>query len=217
MASLALATVLLGDVAYQAAMHVRWRRWVNRYAVAAQPPATRPASSRPASPSAGGPGSKPIQVSAAIRRRNPFGPPVKKGHNLILTGVLGNMAFFRNQNNPAEMVTIIEGGSDKGVTVQSINGYEVTILYEGKPQVMKLFDGPGGQPPPVAAPGPPGGGPEMPRVKGGGPVPPSAAPPAPPAGGARVMKGEPPTGVVIEGNVPPEVLEKMQRPVEINR
>lgn len=83
------------------------------------------------------------------------------------------MAFFRTRQG--ESLTIQEGNSDRGVTVKSINGYEVTIEYEGKPQVMKLFDG-------KSDGGAPGGSPPMTTEREGAGMP-EMPPPSPPHSG----------------------------------
>lgn len=209
-ASMTIAAVLFGDAIYQVVMHVRWRTWVGRYAAAQ--PATQPSATRPASgPDSAAP---PPKLSAAIRKRNIFAPPRPKGHGLALTGVLGHLAFFRTQQN--ETVTIAEGASDRGITVKSINGYDVTIEYEGKPQTLNLF----------AGGGPGGGGP-------GGPPPSMSADfavhgrvmearsmsvPAP-----QAMPSGPNQAIVIEGapamkiSSPDELPEEIRRQIEMKR
>jgi hypothetical protein len=174
MAMAGLAVLMLADVFYQAGMHIAWRRWLPS-ASAAAPAATQPASSQPASSqpasqpasrSKDGPpsrqaektrSSKPHEVSAAIKRRNVFAPVPAKGHGMRLTGVLGRLALFQKGGRT---VGIEEGQSAQGVKVVSIQGYEVTIEYEGKPETMKLFAKGGGGPgeAPMGA-GPPGRGP----------------------------------------------------------
>lgn len=152
----AVAALMLVDVVYQAVMHARWRSWLGRHAAAAVPttqpvttqPQSQPAGVAPTAPAERPP--KPIEISAVIRNRNVFAPPKPKGHGLALTGVLGNMVLFRS--GQGESVTIEEGKSDRGVTVKAINGYEVTIEFEGKTETLRLFPAGGG-----------GGGPAMPE------------------------------------------------------
>lgn len=74
--------------------------------------------------------------------------PKPTGHGLSLTGVLDNVAFFRNREG--KDVSIEEGKSGEGgVKVTTIEGTNVTIDYEGKPETMRMFP---------ASPEPPSGG-----------------------------------------------------------
>lgn len=152
------AALLLADVVYQTYKHAVWRRWISgNVAVAAvstqpastQPAGTQPAGSQPASQptSAPAPAKKPAEISAALRKRNLFVAPKPTGHGLSLTGVLGRIAMFRNREG--KPVSIEEGKTEGGVTVKSIDGYEVAIVFQGKPETMKLFAG-GGAPPTAA-------------------------------------------------------------------
>ena len=176
-AAAAVAVLMLADVVYQIGVHVAWRRWMPSAEAAevatTQPAATQPAGTQPAE--GGKPGedgdkakqeekkpAKPHELYAAIKKRDVFKQVTKESHGLQLIGVLGNLALFNKG-------AIAEGESDLGVKVVSIKGYEVTIEYRGKPEVMKLFgDSPGGPPP--SSPSAEGGRPGRPAH--GGPPPP---------------------------------------------
>lgn len=130
-------------------------------AAASQPTATQPAARGPDGQKPGGPGAppggppatkpaKPHELAAAIKKRNIMAEPKPPGHGLTLAGVLDNVAFFRSREG--QDVAIEEGKSGpNGVKVTKIDGTNVTVEYEGKPETLKLFaDSPGSGP---AAPG----------------------------------------------------------------
>ncbi|GMU23577.1 MAG: hypothetical protein AMXMBFR13_36550 [Phycisphaerae bacterium] len=214
--SLALLTLLLAaDLVHQAAAHQAWGRWIDEKAAPAlpttrpattQPAGTQPADTQPASQPAGQaatpqprPGKdkqaprKPIEVSAVIRKRNIFGPPKVESHGMSLAGVMGKFAIFRKGGGT---VSVEEGKSEGGVTVKSINEYEVTIEYKGKTETMRLFAG-GSGPPPV-----PGGGmPTRGEIHMGGP---SDQPIVVPSGGPGG-----PGPIRIEGRPSPEEIRKL--------
>ncbi len=158
MTAAGFAALLLADATYQTYKHVVWRRWIagNVAAAAAttttQPAATQPAGSQPASQPTSAPAvaKKPPEISAALRKRNLFVAPKPTGHGLSLTGVLGRIAMFRNREG--KPVSIEEGKTEGGVTVKSIDGYEVAIVFQGKPETLKLFSGAAPPPPPAAVP-----------------------------------------------------------------
>lgn len=223
-AMISLAVVMLGDGIYQTWMHFKWQRWLDRYAAVASPttqPATQPStqpSTQPASQPASAPAKpdktkpsprkpdkpKPIELNAAIRKRNIFAPPKQRGHGLTLVGVMGNIALFKAGN---DTVGIQEGSSERNVKVKSIDGYDVTIEFEGKQETMKLFAGSG----PGGSGGP--GGPPMPES---GPKPPQGMPPAAaataPAG--TVIKSGAPAGVRLE---PQDIPEELKQAIESRR
>ncbi len=165
---LVLAALMLLDTAYQAGMHVTWRRWIPATLAAAtassQPADTQP-STAPATASAStGPATKPTTASkpmrrerpshpkrrgadktppvhAAIVKRNIMAPPKPTGHGMSLTGVLGNVALFKTRKG--QVICIEAGKSNQGVKVVSIDGYAVTIEYQDKRETLDLFAGRG--------------------------------------------------------------------------
>ncbi len=174
-----LAAVMAVDAIYQVAMYVRWRRWIPASfaagAATSQPIATQPAGTGSAAapptampPGAPGPENMPPMsvgvpnqpanahpISAAIRKRNVLIPARPKGHGMVLTGVLGNTALFMTRQGQPVSIEVGKTGGD--IKVLSIDGYTVTIEYEGKAETMKLFPdtrGPG----PASGPSPPGPG-----------------------------------------------------------
>jgi hypothetical protein len=189
---LAFAALMAVDVIYQLGMHVTWRRWISRQSgllkAAVASTTTQPAKDKPL---------RPPELAAELKKRNIFTAPRPKGHGLTLTGVIANRAFFATREGGA--TSIKEGESGNGIKVKSINGYDVVIEYEGKPETLKLaFGGGGGGGPPAAA-----------MMASPGPV--VAAPGSAPAGARiRVAPGAPPPGVDMS-NLPPEIRERMQR------
>lgn len=185
--AMALVVLMAGDVIYQLAMHIRWRRWmpdtVLAEVAATQPAETQPAGTQPADTQPASTQSakttkkaakkkppKPYTVHTDIKKRNIFTKPKPTGHGMTLTGVIGATAQFKDRGG--KTVYIDEGKSAQGVKVTSIKGYEVTIDHKGKTQTMKLFAGgigsigSGGGPGrgSKAMRGPPrAGGPPMPR------------------------------------------------------
>ncbi len=221
-AATAVTALLVLDLCLQISGYLGWRRWATDHAVYAastsQPAATQPASTQPASSPAstqaargkpdGKPGkpeekpgkraAPPKEIDPALKARNLFVPPKPGGHGLSLTGVLGRMAMFRTRDG--KPLTIEEGQSEKGVTVKSIDGYEVVIQFEGRPETMKLFEGGSG-------------GPSMPSMPNGPP------PGAGPMSGPMAIMAQPPPGggpVMMPPNIdlsqlPPEIRERIKR------
>jgi len=138
LAMMVLAGVFFLDTVYQIQMHLRWRFWMPD-SLAVSTPATRPAP-MPASP--------PPQLHASIRKRNIFMEAQPRGHGVSLTGVMGSFALFSGRGGP---FSLEEGKSANSITLKAIRGYEVTIEYQGKTEVMKLFNTP-----PEPGPGPAG-------------------------------------------------------------
>ena len=85
-----------------------------------------------------------------------------------LTGVLGNLALFTTREGKA--VGIEMGKSSQGVKVTAMDGFNVTIEYEGKSETMKLF-------PEKSKPGPP--------------RPPTSRPSSPPAASGAPATSQP--------------------------
>lgn len=187
-AMLAVAAIMLVDTIYQFGVHITWRLWIARQtqAIRANQPSTQPA--QPAQ-------NKPVEIAAAIRNRNLFTAPRPQGHGLSLNGVIGNIALFASREGGT--VGIKEGESARGVNVKSINQYEVTIEYEGKPETMRLFPDQRG---PTAAPSiPPAGARQVTGVM-----------PAPSAAGSAGNPVAAPPGVDLS-QAPPEVRARIER------
>ncbi|MCK4342715.1 MAG: hypothetical protein KAY37_13440 [Phycisphaerae bacterium] len=110
----------------------------------APPPTAEAPPSVEASPTAEAPPPppKPVEVSAALKRRNIMAPPPPKRHRMKLAGVLGNVALFTTKKG--KTVAIEEGKSQRGLKVISIDGYDVKIEFGGKTETLQLFPaGPG--------------------------------------------------------------------------
>ncbi len=140
-----LTGIFFLDVVYQLQMHIRWRFWMPNSLVADNP-ATKPAP--PPSP-------RPAELHASIRKRDIFMEAQPRGHGVSLTGVMGTFALFAGRGGP---FSLEEGKSANGITLKAIKDYEVTIEYQGKAEVMKLFGG-------TPAYGSGGPGPVMPSVR----------------------------------------------------
>jgi len=78
-------------------------------------------------------------VHAAIRKRNIFAPaPKPASHEMKLTGLLGTTAVFQKKD---KTFYIEEGKSTEGLTVKKIDGYQVTIEFQGRVETMQLLPG----------------------------------------------------------------------------
>jgi hypothetical protein len=141
---LALAAILFLDVIYQTQMHIRWRIWLPE-SLASESATTQPTTDSAKGAGKCKPPSKPGELHASIKKRNIFMEPKPRGHGLTLTGVLGTFALFNDRGG--QTIGIEEGKNGNGITVKSINEYEVTIEYQGKTETLKLF-------PAVNSPGP---------------------------------------------------------------
>lgn len=213
----AIATILLvADVGNIVRKHIAWRSWVK-----AGVPTTQPASQPSSGPASASPESKPSkssqsatrsadsksarskgksnrqpEINEALQKRNLFVAAKPPGHGLSLTGVLGRMAMFKSREG--KPVTIEVGESSKGITLKAIDGCEVTIEFEGKPETIKLFAG---------------GMPDM-TVSGGMAMPPGMAMPTGP-GGPQIIGGPGGPGMMPGGmdmsNIPPEIRKQMER------
>ncbi len=196
---LAIAALMLVDALYQLGMHVRWRFWIAKQALAMHPttqPSTQPATQPSKEPKRVGP----PEIAAAIRGRNIFTAPPPSGHGMMLTGIIGNTALFSGRGGT---VGIKEGESAQGVTVKSISdAYEVVIEFKGKPETMRLFGGQagagGGGPPMPPQPGVVVSGPREMHMQVSPGVPGSQAAP-----GAPVM--------MDSSEIPPEIRQRMER------
>jgi hypothetical protein len=131
-----LTVLMLLNVVFQIRMHTTWRHWIPA-TLAMAPAASQPTDTQPAPAAAASKPGKPPPIHAAIRKRNIMTQPVPKGHGMKLTGVLGNIALFMTRDG--KTVGIEEGKSEHGIKVTAVDGYSVTIEYEGKPETMKLF------------------------------------------------------------------------------
>ncbi|NLX07908.1 MAG: hypothetical protein GXY33_22430 [Phycisphaerae bacterium] len=150
-----VAGLMAVDVVFQIVRHAQWRAFIPAVSEAAttQPSATQPATQAAEPTPAPAAPPKPIEIAAAIKARNIFAAPPEKGHGMSLCGVLGNVALFNARGGA--VVAIEAGQSANGVTVKSIDGYEVVIEYEGKPETLRLFPPSPGQDGPGAPPAPP--------------------------------------------------------------
>jgi hypothetical protein len=143
-----LAAWMLGDGVYQIEKHVTWRRWMPETLIAAspttQPTETQPAETQPASAGDKDAQTKAkkaplIEVHAAIKKRNIFAPmPKPASHETKLTGLIGTTAVFQKKD---KTFYVEEGKSAEGLTVKKIDGYQVTIEFQGKSETMQLFPG----------------------------------------------------------------------------
>ena len=161
--SLALVVVvalLALDGLYQFGKAIQWRWWLSRVAAAAEVTTTQPTTrsttetqptSKPAA-SANKPKKRP-EVSAAIKRRNLFAKAQPKGHGLTLVGVLVDMALLKTRTG--QVIGLTEGKSEQGITLKTIDGYEVTLEYKGKTETLKLQTGGSGGGPSMPPPGRP--------------------------------------------------------------
>jgi hypothetical protein len=191
-ALLGLAALMAVDVLYQIGMHMTWRHWISKQIHAIQ--ATAPPSTQPAGKDKP---SRPPELAEALRKRNIFVPVRPNVHGLALSGVIGDFALFRTQQGST--VAIKEGESGSGVRVKSIDGYDVVIEYQGKPETLHLF-GPGG------AGASPGG--QVMASPGGEAVmmPPGATP-------GRIQMEAAPGGMPGGGdlsNLPPEIRQQIE-------
>ncbi len=201
LAMFALAALMLLDGIYQVGTHVRWRYWIPTTLAAGtatsqptdtrptdmqrtdtqptdtqrtdtQPTETQPTDTQAVTGGRKAPAAKPLQVHAAIKKRNIMAPPMPRRHGMRLTGVLGDSALFTTQKGKPVWIEL--GKSSQGVKVIAIDGYSVTIEYKGKTQTMKLF----------------------PERRGSAPSAPPAGPHAAPhgIGGGGADKAKPPSG-----------------------
>jgi hypothetical protein len=154
-AMMVLTGIFFLDVIYQLQMHIRWRFWMPNSLVADNP------TTKPAPP----PSLRPPDLHASIRKRDIFMTAQPRGHGVSLTGVMGTFALFVGRGGPFNLE---EGKSANGITLKAIKEYEVTIEYQGKTEVMKLFGGA----PNYGSGGP---GPAMPSIRGALPNQPTPA------------------------------------------
>lgn len=161
LALIVVVALLALDGLYQFGKAVQWRWWLSRVAAAAEVTTTQPTTrsatdtqptSKPAA-SANKPKKRP-EVSAAIKRRNLFAKAQPKGHGLTLVGVLVDMALLKTRTG--QVIGLTEGKSEQGITLKTIDGYEVTIEHKGKTETLKLQTGGAGGGPSMPPPGRPG-------------------------------------------------------------
>ena len=184
LALIVVAALLALDGLYQLGKGIQWRWWLSSVAAAAETTTTQPttrsatdtqpttrsatdtqpttrsaADTQPTSKPAASPNrpKKRPEVSAAIKRRNLFAKAQPKGHGMTLVGVLVDTALL--QTRTGQIIGLTEGKSGQGITLKTIDGYEVTIEHEGKTETLKLqTGGPSGGPsrPSPGRPGPRG-------------------------------------------------------------
>lgn len=164
-----LSAAMSADAVYQVHKHWTWNRWLDQWAEIETTSDTeaatgevdknddgtgesgQPEENKKEEP----PQPKPHELHATLQKRNVFAPVHRPHHGLQLTGVIGDTALFNK--GPMKV-----GDTKDGAKLVRIEGYVVTIEYQGNEETFKLFDGQsqgppsrGGGEPRSRTPGPP--------------------------------------------------------------